>query len=245
QKWSAVVSSLGLRSRMDITDGSQPMMWDTGDFVLMDSSAQIIVRPAARTYTVISLAHQVSTEAADSLGIKMSLTDVQLSLDSLGAGEAIDGRPTLHYRMKMAFTLAVDAGIDEDMSTKSESTMDYWLVKLPESLGTRVDNDFLNRGKPPLPMMAELWTRLGTLMNSLPRDLTTVRSHASVRATNSMSSTVVEHKTNVSNISFGNVDTALFALPEDFRERKNEMLGDLSDGTGAAVAARWLAKRTP
>src|SRR6185436_16557616 len=91
-KWSAVAVFAKGRGRMDITEGGQPPMFATGDYLLSDSAEFIIVRPATKSFFGLSTgAARRMLESVQAMGMTQTFKDIKVSLDTLGAGETLDG----------------------------------------------------------------------------------------------------------------------------------------------------------
>lgn len=119
------------RGRMDVVDGAVESLFAKGDYILFDSTDLVIVHPATRTF--VPLPHDVAGQTMDrlaSMGVKMTIADEKVALDSLGFGDTIAGFATNHYRMTTAFTMSLDAGVVQQRLA-TESITDYWVASVP------------------------------------------------------------------------------------------------------------------
>jgi hypothetical protein len=121
----------GRRGRLDITQGGVASLLNKGDYVLFDSSAIIVVHPAAQEYIPISA--QMASDAfaqLQSLGVQVTLGDLKVTLDTLRGADTVAGYPTRHFRMTTAFTMSLDAAIMQQRFA-AESITDYWVASVP------------------------------------------------------------------------------------------------------------------
>jgi len=122
---------VGRRGRLDIVEGGVASLLNKGDYVLFDSSAITVVRPATQEYIPIS-AEMASDAFAQlqALGVQITLGDVKVTLDSLRGTDTVAGHPTRHFRMTTAFTMSLDAAIVQQRFA-AESITEYWVASVP------------------------------------------------------------------------------------------------------------------
>jgi hypothetical protein len=124
------VRVLGNRMRVDFLKGTVPGMPPNG-FMLIDAGKgqMHMVSPQEQTATLIPLEGMTAAtnQMASGAQIKMEATDISVSVDDLGAGEALLGHPTHKYRVKQAFTLNMSA-MGMNQSTTTESTSEMWMA---------------------------------------------------------------------------------------------------------------------
>lgn len=121
----------GRRGRLDIVEGGVASLLNKGDYVLFDSSGITVVHPAAQEYIPISA--QMANDAfaqLQSLGVKISLGDLKVALDTMRGADTVAGYSTRHFRMTTAFTMSLDAAIMQQRFA-AESITDYWVATVP------------------------------------------------------------------------------------------------------------------
>jgi len=121
----------GRRGRLDIVEGGVASLLNKGDYVLFDSSGITVVHPAAQEYIPISA--QMANDAfaqLQSLGVKISLGDLKVALDTVRGADTVAGYSTRHFRMTTAFTMSLDAAIMQQRFA-AESITDYWVATVP------------------------------------------------------------------------------------------------------------------
>ncbi len=121
------------RGRIDIVEGELPGVFVKGDYMLIDSASTVIADPDSKTFTDL-VPHGDASAITRATNLGTTVKDVNVSVDSLGDGEAIDGRPTRRYRVKTTYAVVVDvsgvAGLSEIPPRRVDmtQTVDYWLV---------------------------------------------------------------------------------------------------------------------
>lgn len=122
---------VGKRGRLDIVAGGVASLLNKGDYVLFDSSGVTVVHPATQEYIPVS--PQMASDAfqqLQSLGVSISLGDLEVKLDTLAGADTVAGYTTRHFRMTTAFTMALDAAIMQQRFA-TESVTDYWVANVP------------------------------------------------------------------------------------------------------------------
>ncbi|HXT17404.1 MAG TPA: hypothetical protein VN706_17320 [Gemmatimonadaceae bacterium] len=126
---SAVVA--GGRGRLDIVAGGAEGMFEKGDYLLFDSLDVVIVHPATREFVPVPRNFSSgSMDQMQAMGVKATVSDEKVVLDSLGAADTIAGVPTRRYRMTVAFNMAMDGGLVQQR-IGTESVTDYWVAVIP------------------------------------------------------------------------------------------------------------------
>jgi hypothetical protein len=119
------------RGRMDIVEGGVETLFGKGDYLLFDSTDVVVVRPGSRTY--VAIPRDIASRGMDrlgSMGVRIAVTDEKATLDSISVGDTVAGISTRHFRMTVAFNIAMDAGfIQQRLGT--ESVIDYWVSSSP------------------------------------------------------------------------------------------------------------------
>jgi hypothetical protein len=115
------------RGRMDIVEGGVETLFGKGDYLLFDSTDVIVVHPS--THDFIAIPRDLASRSMgrlEAMGLRIAIADEKVTLDSISVGDTVAGLPTRHYRMTVAFNMAMDAGyMQQRLGT--ESVTDYWV----------------------------------------------------------------------------------------------------------------------
>lgn len=210
----------GDRGRMDITDGGVESLFTKGDYILFDTTDLVIVHPATKDFVV--LRHDVASQGLarlESMGLKMAVSDVKVTLDSISAGDTVAGIPTRHYRMTTAFNLSIDAGFMQQ-GLGTESLTDYWVANVP-GLPT---NPLLrvNGISSPSAAMTGLFADLSARVDSAARRLGSAVALKTVTVSHMNrgpgTSTTTRQESDVSDIRHQDVDESLLLLPAGYKQ---------------------------
>ena len=116
--------------RMDLTmkgSGAQPSPLSS------DGAMSMILSDSGKTVTYLDTkgSHYIRMRPAEmfaqtqQMGVKMDFKDTKATVDSLGAGPAILGHPTTHYRIGTGMTLTINA-MGQQQTVNIVSTSDYY-----------------------------------------------------------------------------------------------------------------------
>ena len=208
------------RGRLDIVEGAAEPTLDTGDYILFDTTALVVVHPKTREFTIVRRDSSLTDlDRLNALGVTVTLSDVKVQLDSLGPSDTIASFPTAHYRMTTAFNMSVEAAsMVQRMGT--EAVTDYWVAVVP--------------GLPNNPLLRANGIPGGAGMTGLFRDLERRVDSASARMGKAVtlrsktvsrliegpgSSATVEQTSEVSDVVRRLVDEDLLILPADYKYR--------------------------
>jgi hypothetical protein len=122
--------------RVDFRTGTMPGM-PPGGYMLIDAEKgqMVMVSPQEKTATLFALGGMGTAMGQMAAGaqMKMEATDISISVDDLGPGEAILGHPTHKYRLKQNYTLNMST-MGMQQSTRTESTTETWMsTDFPEA----------------------------------------------------------------------------------------------------------------
>jgi len=125
----------GTKARLDFdaTNGPSMPMAERGNYMIIDggSGTMTVVDPGDKQYTETNMAEFGKGLAGmmSAMGgmVKMSVSDVQVATEKLGAGEAIAGHSTEHYRMTQSYTMAMSM-FGRKSTTAMKGTIDYWVA---------------------------------------------------------------------------------------------------------------------
>ena len=132
QKVIARVTEAAGRGRIDVLEGTFGAGFGKGDYMLFDSTEFVIVRPGSKEFTPVPGGLETkSIEMLQSLpGVQLTVANVKVSLDTIRRVDTIEGLPTRHYRLAIAYDIALDAGVmKETIGTSVQS--DFWMADLP------------------------------------------------------------------------------------------------------------------
>lgn len=202
--------SLGSRSRVDLDTvrSAQPLPIGPGDYILMlDSGRVVAVTPMTKTYldnfsmAMGSMPPEVMAQA--------SLSNVSVTVEKLGAGDTIEGRPTDRYRMAAQYTLAI---MGQSMTIANESEISA------AQLAATVNTPF--SGSLPKSMstgpFAELYTKVIEAQKQVGGTPVKVTMTTSISGPMTMSLTQTMQ---ITDIKPTDVDEKLFQIPDGYTPR--------------------------
>ncbi|HVX41182.1 MAG TPA: hypothetical protein VHB25_16565 [Gemmatimonadaceae bacterium] len=237
QNYTANVIFAAGRGRMDVVAGGVPNLFSKGDYILFEGHDLAIVHPATQAWTPLS--HDTSGTAMQQLeanGISMKMSDLEVKLDSLGAGDTVAGHATTRYRMTTAFRMNVDAGFMQSRFA-AENTTTYWLASIPGMPGNPLlqPNGFSGG-----PMAAGAFAELSKKVDSAAarmgsRVALRTRTVSRLILDAPGSNVQTEQTSEVSDLVARPVDERLLILPAGYKQVPLPGM----DTVAAAVAARW------
>lgn len=114
----------GAQSNMFGGKGSYFLVLDGGKKMMM-------VDPANKQYMEWDFASMMAgmSKMVNAVGgmVKMEMSDVKIDAQNLGAGETIQGYPTVHYRMVQNYSMSVKV-FGHESKSRNESTTDYYFA---------------------------------------------------------------------------------------------------------------------
>jgi hypothetical protein len=226
------------RGRLDITDGGIEPLFQKGDYVLFDSTGLLIVHPAAHEFLLVPPDAGPNLDQLESMGVKVSLFDLKVTIDSLPAVDTVAGYPTRHFRLTTAYNMSVEAaGMQQRLAT--EAITDYWVAAVPGLPG----NPFLRaNGFSSSPIPTGIFRDLSTRIDSAAARMgsrVALRTTTSSRLLQGPGSAVQMRQTSeVADIRPREVDTYLLILPPGYRQ--GAVPGtDAQPATPGDPAAKW------
>ena len=233
----AMVTSKGGRLDIDEASKERGAMADKGGYILYDPTSMMIVNPKEKQilkFTFADLEKGMSAMAANMPGMRISITDVAVNFEKLGAGEEIIGMATTKYRVTQDYKIAMKVAFMNRNSTE-RIVQDYWMAD--EKAGFA--NPFARMGSM-RPVgggaFAELMTKTADATAKMGRGIpvktvttTTSTSDKGEKTTNVSTMEVTELKA-------GNVDDALLVPPADYQ------VMDMGEQTKAMAAQMEQAK---
>jgi hypothetical protein len=216
QNYVGHVTSAGSRGRVDIVEGAAEGMFEKGDYLLFDTTDVIIVHPSAKEF--VPIPRELASNAMDqltSMGVKVTLADEKVTLDSVRAVDTVSGLPTRHYRMTVAFNMAMDAGVMQQQIA-TQSVNEYWTATIPDMRSN------------PLLRVNALAGGLGGLFKSLAArvDTAAAKMGQSIALKSRSTTTMMlgpgatmetEQTSEVSELRRGTVDESLLMLPAGYK----------------------------
>ena len=233
----AMVTSKGGRLDIDEASKERGAMADKGGYILYDPTAMMIVSPKDKQiikFTFADLEKGMSALAANVPGMRLSITDVAVNFEKLGAGEPILGMATTKYRITQDYKIAMKVAFMNRNSTE-RIVQDYWMVD--EKAGFA--NPFARMGS----MRPVGGGAFADLMNKTAEATSKMGKGIPVKTVSTTTSTSDkgEKTTNVSTMEVtelkaGNVDDALLVAPSDYQ------VMDMGEQTKAMAAQMEQAK---
>jgi hypothetical protein len=201
-------SSAGGLTRLDLDSIPAGAPFVPGDYMLtLDSGRMVVVSPSTKTYSegipgMSAMPPEIMAQA--------SFTNVSANLESLGAGEPMQGYPTQKFRLTTQYGLAI---MGQFLNTNT--TQEIWLAQLPASVVTPFD------GAIPASMangpMKELFEKSTAARKGLGNGtaLKTVVTSSITGPMNVTTGSTVE----LLDIRLGDVDAAAFRIPDGFTKK--------------------------
>jgi uncharacterized protein DUF4412 len=118
-------------TRVDVVQSVSPVgLMGKGTFTISNTAAgtTTYVDPSAKSYVVMNAA-DIAKESASAMGsvAKMTLADVHVAVEDLGAGEQIEGYATLKYRLTQSYVMHMSVA-GTSVTTPMHSTVDVWVA---------------------------------------------------------------------------------------------------------------------
>ena len=231
------------RGRMDVVEGAVESLFAKGDYILFDSTDLVIVHPSNKTF--VPLPHDVAgktMERLESIGVKTTIADDKVVLDSLGFGDTVAGIPTTHFRMTTAFTMSVDAGVVQQRLA-TESITDYWVAAVP---GLPRNPLLRANGLSGASAMTGMFKSISAKVDSAAKRLgstVALKTHTVSRLIDGQGmNTMTEQTSNVSNIEPREVDDTFLMLPSDYAPQP---LAGVEQTISGDVGAKWRILQRP
>lgn len=256
EDWTANVVRMGRRrGRMDIVAGGTDE-FKTGDYILFDSTDAIAVRPSTRQFFVIGDMEPPPIAELPEFGDMgpppKAVSTMTFAVDSLGAGEMIDERPTRVWRLTTTHSSSLDpktapAGMAIPAMTTTV-VIQNWYVDAPPMAAIWYGPD-ANAPHVADSVMMTLSAASRAALSRWPKDKLIVRSHE--KFTSSMSDAPFpfpgfnsESTTDITGITQGVVAESFVILPDGF----SEVAAPQPDGAppgklSASHGAKWRSVR--
>jgi hypothetical protein len=205
------------RGRMDIVDGGLESVFAKGDYVLFDSTDLVVVHPATREFVLLPHDAGPSMQQLESMGMKMTIADAKVTIDSVAGSDSVAGRATRHFRMITAFNMLIEAGaMQQHLAT--ENITDYWVAAVPGLPG----NPLLRaNGFGAAPAMLGMFKELGARVDSAAAKMgsrVALRTITSSRLMQGPGSELrMQQTSEVSDLKVRDVDESSLVLPAGYK----------------------------
>jgi hypothetical protein len=204
-------SAIGTQGRFDVDSVSGQLPLAPGDFILsLDSGRTVTVSQSTKTYTEgLSLMGM----PADMLA-QASITNINITTEKLGAGDAIEGYPTEKVRMTTTYTLNI---MGQSMNTMNVSEMS--VAKLPTNISTPFDGTAM-----PKELLEGPMKELGEKMIAARKALGGVSALKTTNTSTISSPMLPQSLTTViaielSDVKSADVDPAMLKIPDGFSKK--------------------------
>jgi hypothetical protein len=204
--------AIGAQSRIDIDSLSGQLPMAVGDYMLtLDSGRMVTVSPSTQSYS--DGASNMMGAPAEMLA-QASLSNVNVTTEKLGAGEAIQGYATEKVRMTTTYVLNI---MGQTMNAMNVSEMS--MARLPTAVTTPFD------GAMPKELMDGPMKELGEKMIAARKALGTTTTALKTVNTSTMSSPMLPQSiTTVMTIELldlkpADVDPASLKIPEGYAKK--------------------------
>lgn len=225
-------------ARIDFTQSMMPGgMMSNGTYILARTTSPIttFVDPARKEYFEINR-DELGKEAADmgqKMGgmVKMEVTGIQVDVQNLGAGEAIEGNATVKYRITTDYTMNMSV-MGKTTSTPQHAVTDLWVAPALDG----VMNPMARQSSPTgSGGMAALTAAIMKGYAKVGKGvvLKSVRTSEVTRKGVKQTTTMV---TEVTNLKKTSVNPAVFVVPAGYTKTTGMMagMGGMADSMAAA-----------
>ena len=197
------------KSRLDIDSAPVGPMtpFGAGDYILsLDSSRTVVVTPASKSYIDNFM---LGGGMPPELMSQASITGITVNVEKLGAGDAIEGRPTQKYKLTAQYTMGI-MGQSISMGQESEILTADLPAKITTGLGGSMPKS-MSSGP-----FAELYTKMMDAQKQITGTAVKVTNVTSINGPMQMNLT---QTMTVSDVKATDVDDKSFAIPDGFTAR--------------------------
>ena len=222
----------GGNSRMDMSQSMAPGgPMGAGTYVIVKSGARTewIVDPEKKSYMEINVDSMTkfSADAQKALGgiAKIEMTNVTADVQPLGAGETIEGYPTMKYHVTSGYTSKVSM-MGRTTVTTTTSTGDMWIA--PQLAGLYNPAAAASQGAGSSEYAQKLAAAYAKIGKGVPiKSVTTTQTSGSHAKNSTMTMELV-------NIKRGRIDPSVFEIPADYTKTDmTQIMGGAVQGMGA------------
>ena len=208
------------KMRLDVTGSAakvSPMMSDSVSMIVTDSGKTITYLDAKKSQYLRVRPAEIVSQAQQMGGMKMEFSGTDATVDNLGAGPAILGHPTVHYRVTTGMTMSVSA-MGQQQSVKISSITDnYYATDISGVL-----NPFASMNGSDMANMfgsanAEFAQKLKAVQAKLPKG-TPLRASSSATIVSQGQTRVTTSSAEVTALKWVNVDPKAFQVPSSYTQ---------------------------
>lgn len=209
----ALVSEKGGRLDVDEASPKRGAMAVKDSYILYDSTSMTIVAPKNRQIVRLSL--ESLERGLSGAAVPVTISDVAVNLEKLGAGEPMLGRATTRYRITQDYKVAAQSASVSRNSTE-HVVQDFWMADEQKGLA----NPFARLGlfrSGTGSGVGELLTRTAEARSSIGRGipLKTVTTNTSTSSRKEVTQTVSTME--VAELQAENVDDDILVAPTDYQ----------------------------
>ena len=217
---SGQIISSGTKVRIDLKTGGGPSPTPLPS----DGPVTMIVTDSGRTITYLDVKNnqyirfrpaEMMAQAQEMGGMMMKFSGTTANVVKLGAGPAILGHPTSHYRVEMGMTMTISAMGQEQSATIASTTEYYFPTDIKSDInpfasmtGTDMVTMFGSGNK-------EFATKMKAAQDKLPK-APPLRTVATATVTAQGLSQVTTSRTDVTSLKWVKADPRVFEIPAGY-----------------------------
>jgi hypothetical protein len=208
------------KMRLDIKGKAStvsPLMSDSVSMIVSDSGKTITYLDAKKNEYLRVRPSDMVNQAREMSGMKMDFSETEAKVDSLGAGPAILGHPTRHYRIATGMTMTINV-MGQQQTVKISSTTDsYYATDINGAL-----NPFSSLSGSDMANMfgsgnADFAQKLKAAQAKLPKG-TPLRASSSATIVAQGQTRVTTSSAEVTSIQWVNPDPKAFQVPSTYTQ---------------------------
>ena len=208
-------------SRLDVTHSMAPGgIMGTGTYIISNSTTRMttFVDPAKKQYMEFDIA-ELSKEAGDltkALGgmMKIEITDVQVNLESQGAGEKLEGYSTLKYKLTESYTMDMSI-MGHSTKTPTHNTTEMWIAPDLDAIMNPTARPDLAKAAAATGMMAPLTTAIMKAYANVKPGVPLKRVSTNVSGEGDKLRTTVTTML-ITNVKKGSIPASVFEVPAGY-----------------------------
>jgi hypothetical protein len=204
--------------RLDIEEAAKDKgaMGEKGGYILYDPTSMMIVSTKDRQvvrFGFDDIEKGMSQIAANAPGMKITLSDVSVGVEKLGAGESLLGTSTTRYRVTQDYKLAMKVAFMNRSSTE-HIVQEYWMADQKSGLA----NPFARMGAMRLGGggFDELMSKTADAMKVMGKGIPLKTVTTSTSTNNKGEKTETVSTMQITELHTGDVDDAILKAPADY-----------------------------
>ena len=202
--------------RLDIEEAAKGGLGEKGGYILYDPTSMMIVSTKDKRvvrFGLDDLENGMSQLAANVPGMKITLSDVNVGVEKLGAGESLLGMSTTRYRVTQDYKIAMKVAFMNRSSTE-HIVQEYWMADQKNGLA----NPFARMG--PMRMggggFDELMSKTSDAMKVMGKGIPLKTVTTATSTSNKGEKTETVSTMEVTELHTGDVDDAILKAPADY-----------------------------